>query len=228
MSRAQRKKDAAALEAAGKPLDEDIEVHQVQVDTPATDSDPSKKVHALETLLAAEQKQLNEERQKVKTLEEEHKSQIEIIREAHVHEMSALETDLKVQVQIAKEALAEMVGDYEARIILGVNHIVHASEEAIALRVQAIPNSWGSKAIAQKILNEDYVHPNGIRDYYPVIDGNGHIVEVNGQEVKSPEGVAFRARAKKIESDLKREAKKAAHQKLSEVWETTPEGGEAN
>ena len=229
----QRRRKEAAAEAA---LAEKVEVHEVNVDEAVATAENDladvglkplrEKILSLEGLLKGEQTQLNKLRADLVDEKEAHgvsvayekraaEEAIAKLKKANETAFVALYGDLDGQVEVARAALAEIVDDVQARLILGTGAIFDAVVEAIALRVQTLPQGpWGPKEIAERIRDNAFEHPVGVRDFYPVIGENGYPVEVDGEEVEQPEYVAFKEQAKKIIQEAKKACRKLHRMKL--------------
>lgn len=108
----------------------------------------------------------------------------------------ALET-AKVKSEAAQKRHDEEVAGLNARLIemnkgqnTRVSKAVKQSQEdwtvAISDVVAKLPASWAPSIVAKKIVDPDFVHPNGIADFQAKIDDNGNVVRYNGELVPNP------------------------------------------
>lgn len=224
-----RAKQRRRLEAKAEALAEQPELHEVQVDadTPPKTTD-DKELRSLKALLKGEHQEVNRLRLELKDEKEAHgvsvayekkaaEEAIAELKKANETAFVSLYGDLDGQLQVTRDALAELIDDLQIRFIMGTQPIFDAITEAIALRVQTLPQGpWNPKNIAEKIRNRDFEHPHGVRDFYPVIDEHGFPVEVDGEEVEIEAHKIFKKRARRITTQAKFDCRKLHTMKLEQ------------
>lgn len=112
--------------------------------------------------------------------------QLEKSLELHRAEATKKDDAHTTEVRGLTDKITEITKGENTSVKKAVNKTHESWTAAIADRVAKLPASWAPGMVAKKIVDPDFMHPQGVADFQAKIDENNNVVRHDGDLVPAP------------------------------------------